>query len=78
MEKLLASLSYKGVLARGFALVKDADGQLVRSRSLLEPGDPLVIEFADGEIEALAGGVPSAPRRKPKPPPEGGGQESLF
>ncbi|HEV7276932.1 MAG TPA: exodeoxyribonuclease VII large subunit [Devosiaceae bacterium] len=78
LSKLLASLSYKGVLARGFALVKDADGQLVRSRAFVEPGDPLLIELADGEIEAMAGGIPAAPRRKPRPAPAGGGQESLF
>ena len=35
-------------------------------------------ELGDGELEAMAGGVPAAPRRKPKPPPAGGGQESLF
>jgi exodeoxyribonuclease VII large subunit len=79
LTKLLSSLSYKGVLARGYAVVKDATGQLVRSRNFIEAGDPLTIEFADGEIEALAGGVPAAPRRKPKPPTSSGGeQESLF
>ncbi|MDP1731922.1 MAG: exodeoxyribonuclease VII large subunit, partial [Devosia sp.] len=77
--KLLASLSYKGVLARGFALVKDAGGQLVRTRALVEPGDALTIEFADGEIEAMAGGPDVAARKRPKPaPPTGGEQESLF
>lgn len=77
--KLLASLSYKGILARGFALVKDASGQLVRTRALVEPGDALTIEFADGEIEAMAGGTHIAPKKQARPaPPTGGEQESLF
>jgi exodeoxyribonuclease VII large subunit len=88
--KLLASLSYQSVLARGYALVRDADGAMVRAAASVAPGQHLEIEFKDGRIaaEALSGGVP-----KPRPGPEnqeprqtsaapqkrgGPGQGSLF
>ena len=81
--KLLASLSYRGVLARGFALVSDADGNLVRSAGAVSAGEGLTLEFADGRIGVVAGGeadpvLPVPRKRRPKPPPGGGGQQSLF
>lgn len=76
--KLLGSVSYQRVLARGFALVKDADGNLVRQADAVKPGDALVIELADGQIDANVSGAPAAPRRKAKPENTQGGQESLF
>ncbi len=48
--KLLATLSYKSVLARGFALVRDEQGGPVRSRAEVAPGQTLAIEFADGQV----------------------------
>jgi exodeoxyribonuclease VII large subunit len=53
-EKLLVSLSYQGVLQRGFALVKDAQGRSVRSVSTIKAGERLDIEFADGHVGARA------------------------
>jgi exodeoxyribonuclease VII large subunit len=50
--KLLASLSYKSVLQRGFALVRDAKGQPVHARADVKPGQGLEIEFADGRVKA--------------------------
>ncbi len=86
LGKLLASLSYKGVLARGFALVSVPDGQLVRAVSALAPGDLVALEFVDGRVAATIGGAePPAlaagappPRRKLNKPEQGGGQQSLF
>jgi exodeoxyribonuclease VII large subunit len=62
--QLLAALSYRGVLARGFALVRDASGQAVRTAAAVAPGAALSLEFADGRITATAdGGTASdAPR----------------
>jgi exodeoxyribonuclease VII large subunit len=78
LGRLLLSFSHKGVLARGFALVKDASGTLVRRSETLAPGDALRIEFADGEIGAsVAGALPPAREAKRKPP-GGQGQGSLF
>ena len=75
--KLLTSLSYKSVLARGYAVVKDADGNLVYGREGLLPGAPVAIEFADGEVGATIAGSPVI-KRKPRPQTDPGAQESLF
>ena len=74
--KLVESYSYKGVLARGFALVSDAEGNLVRSKSEVLPGATLAVEVADGSFGATVGGAP--PARKRRPAPKDDRQESLF
>ncbi len=53
-SKLLASLSYRGVLARGFALVTDDTGEIVRSASAIAPVQPLSLEFVDGRVAVTA------------------------
>lgn len=53
--QLLVSLGHKSVLARGFALVRDAGGQMVRSAKAVSVGEALDIEFADGRVAATAG-----------------------
>jgi len=52
--QLLAALSYRGVLARGFALVRDAHGLAVHAAAAIGPGARLNIEFADGQVGATA------------------------
>jgi exodeoxyribonuclease VII large subunit len=52
--QLLGALSYRGVLARGFALVRDQQGHAVRAAASVGPGAPLSIEFADGRVAATA------------------------
>jgi exodeoxyribonuclease VII large subunit len=74
--KLLESYSYKGVLARGFALVNDADGNLVRSKSDVGPGATLAVEVADGSFGVTVGGAP--PARKRRSAAKDDRQESLF
>jgi exodeoxyribonuclease VII large subunit len=80
--KLMASLSYRGVLARGFALVSDAGGKLVRSAGAVTPGEELTLEFADGRLGVVAGGeaepAPAPKKRRAKAPSDAGGQQSLF
>lgn len=49
---LLESYSFKGVLARGFALARDAEGRPVRKAGQLAPGDLLKLTFQEGEAEA--------------------------
>jgi exodeoxyribonuclease VII large subunit len=75
--KLLDALSYRAVLARGYAVIKDADGQLLHERAGLLPGTPVAIEFADGEVGATIAGSPLI-KKKPRPQPDGDTQESLF
>jgi exodeoxyribonuclease VII large subunit len=64
--ELLAAFSYRGVLARGFALVRDAEGQPLRSARTVTAGMPLDIEFSDGRIPARAESGPAV-ERSPSP-----------
>lgn len=80
--KLLKSLSYQGVLERGFALVRDGEGAPVRNAATAEAGMALQIEWSDGRVEAtVAGGGDGSgdtwPRRK-KAKPAKVDQGSLF
>ncbi len=51
-HKLLGSLGYQSVLRRGFALVRDSAGNMIRSAGAARPGQVLDIEFADGRLAA--------------------------
>jgi len=72
VAKLLGALSYKGVLDRGFALVRDADGSPVHRADAVTAGQALEIEFRDGRVAAVAGSAAGdgspAPRRAPRVP----------
>ena len=50
---LLGSLSYEGVLARGFALVRDEAGRLVPSAVRARAEAALEIQFQDGRVPTL-------------------------
>jgi exodeoxyribonuclease VII large subunit len=63
--QLLAAFSYRGVLARGFALVRGSAGQPLRNAAAITPGQRLDIEFTDGRVGALAEG--SRPIEQPAP-----------
>jgi exodeoxyribonuclease VII large subunit len=64
--RVLDSLSYRAVLARGFVLVRGADGALKRSVATIAAGEILALVFADGESKAVAGAKGArAPRRYP-------------
>ena len=65
LVKLLESYSYKGVLERGFAVVRDASGAPLSRAAAVPAGAALAIEFADGEVAAVAGGTPAAPSSPP-------------
>ena len=54
VSQLLNALSYKGVLDRGFALVRKADGSPLHRAAGVNAGQRLSIEFADGRIGATA------------------------
>lgn len=78
LGRLLESVSYRGVLSRGFALVTDADGQPVMRAADLLDGQRVAIAFQDGELPAVIGAAPAPPKptrsRKLTGPPQG----SLF
>ena len=66
-DRLLATLSHKAVLARGFALVKDAEGAVIKLAADVAPGASLQIEFADGTTDAVATGGTERPEGVAKP-----------
>jgi exodeoxyribonuclease VII large subunit len=84
--QLLGAMSYRGVLSRGFALVRDETQKPLWRADEVRQAQRLEIEFADGKIGAIAGGrvgpplTPPAllPRRRPKPDKDAEGQGSLF
>ena len=52
--ELLGAFSYRGVLGRGFALVRDTKARPLRTAAAISAGMPLEIEFSDGRIGARA------------------------
>ncbi|MGX9987870.1 exodeoxyribonuclease VII large subunit [Rhizobium sp. Z1P35] len=80
-DRVLQSLSYKNVLKRGYAVIRDEDNRPVSQAAHLSAGMGIAIEFADGRVGALTteGGTPPAGARKrsvrPADPPK---QGSLF
>jgi exodeoxyribonuclease VII large subunit len=76
LDQILRSLSYTRVLARGFAVIRDAADVPIASAADISAGDALNIEFRDGRVGALATASPPAKRKSRKP--EGGPQGDLF
>jgi exodeoxyribonuclease VII large subunit len=52
LSQVLRTLSHKSVLDRGFALVRDADGAVIRRAAAIKSDAALDIEFADGHVPA--------------------------
>ncbi|MGQ3210195.1 exodeoxyribonuclease VII large subunit [Shinella sp.] len=65
-DRMLQSLSYRNVLKRGYALVRDEEGAPVNGAANLGPGRAIAIEFADGTVDAVTGSGGGTPRRKAK------------
>jgi len=81
--QLLAAFSYRGVLARGFALVRDVAGRPLRSAAAISAGMAIEIEFSDGRIgaraeRALAPDKPGEPAKLRRRHDGGSGQGNLF
>ena len=80
---LIRSLGPEAVLSRGYALIRDEAGTLVRSIEAAQPGRALSVQLADGSFGVTvaggeAGGTkPSAPRPVRKVPTPGT-QGNLF
>ncbi len=76
----LENLSYRNVLARGYAVARGEDGRPLTSMALATPGRALGLEFHDGQVGVTVAGAPAAAparpaRRRSKP---GGNQGELF
>jgi exodeoxyribonuclease VII large subunit len=68
-SQLLTALSYRGVLARGFAMVRELNGTPLRTAAEVGPDHAVDIEFSDGHVRARSEGVrmrpvEPAPRRR--------------
>ncbi|WP_425475561.1 exodeoxyribonuclease VII large subunit [Mesorhizobium quangtriensis] len=79
-DRLLATLklSDQSILDRGYALVIDADGKLIKRAAEVAQGAELTLKFADGTAQATGGALrlkSTRPAPKPKDP---GNQGSLF
>ena len=70
--RLLRSLHPEAPLARGFALVRRADGDLVHAAAALKPGELLQLKFADGTARArVEGDATKMTQRKQASPEQG-------
>ncbi len=88
--QLAGAVSYRGVLARGFALVRDEADHALRRASEAREGQRLTIEFADGSISAVAGrdassepgrlgaAIPQTRAKRSRGDRDSGDQGSLF
>ncbi len=76
--KLLESLSYRNVLARGFAVIYDAEGRAIKSAAGLSPGAAIAIEMQDGRRGAHIDGEGLARRATPAAKKKADRQEELF
>ncbi len=64
--KLLETLSYQATLGRGYAIVRDADGKLLRSAKAVSTQAKVDVTLADGSVELSPTGV-AKPSAAPKP-----------
>ncbi|MEC7290993.1 MAG: exodeoxyribonuclease VII large subunit, partial [Pseudomonadota bacterium] len=84
--KLLETLSYQATLNRGYAIVRDTDGQVLRAAKQVASAERVGVTLADGTVELQPTGTnpkatPPAVKAKPKtPPPKGdpSDQGNLF
>jgi len=55
LGKRLTSAGFESVLARGYSIVRDADGAVISTREGVTPGRKLRLKFGDGEAAATGG-----------------------
>lgn len=76
LARMHRSLGYPETLARGYAVLRDAEGRLLTSAEAVRQQPVITAELRDGSVEAVPVGATPRPRRKPAEPPQG--QGSLF
>ena len=81
-DRMLGSLSYKNVLDRGYALVRDKNEAMVASASGVASGEAFSVELRDGRISGVAAATDkkqsATPARKPAKSSSDTGQGDLF
>ena len=65
--QLLDAYSYQGVLERGYALVQNQAGDVVRSKGAVKAGEGVALTFADGKRKAVIEGARTKKTVKKKP-----------
>ncbi len=60
-DRVLQSLSYKNVLKRGYAVVRDGEDRALTRAANIAEGSAISIEFADGRVSAIAGETSGSP-----------------
>ena len=81
-EKLLETLSYQATIQRGYAIVRDANGKVLRTISQVADEKEVGLTLADGQINLSPTGqatkTPKPKAAKPAPKKDGSDQGSLF
>jgi exodeoxyribonuclease VII large subunit len=82
-DRLLTTLklSHEAILERGYALVMDREGSVIKQAAAIAVGDMLSLRFADGEAQAVATSGEASGAKRPKPQEKkvaAAGQGSLF
>lgn len=65
--QLLDAYSYQGVLERGYVLLQNEEGEVVRSKGKVKAGEGVTLTFADGQRKAVIDG---AVKKTTKPAPK--------
>jgi exodeoxyribonuclease VII large subunit len=78
LGRVLDGMSYKGVLERGFALVRSADGTVRRRAATLASGEALSLTFSDGTAAVTVAGRPVESKLKAPGKAPVKGQGTLF
>ena len=74
--KLLGTLGHGQTLARGYAIIRDADGKPLTRAAEARKAAHLTVELQDGALDAMPIAPQARPRRRPRDPEPG--QGSLF
>ncbi len=74
LERLRQSIGYPATLQRGYAVVRDSEGQVLTTAARAAKATELQIEFADNRLTALPARTPR-PKRPATPPKD---QGTLF
>jgi exodeoxyribonuclease VII large subunit len=80
-DRVLQSLSYKNVLKRGYAVIRDDENKPISQAAGLAAGTGVSIEFSDGRIGAITtegGAPPSTGKKRATKPVDAPKQGSLF
>ena len=77
LDRLRRSLDPEAPLQRGYVLVSDSAGNIVKNRDAAAREAALRLKFADGTLDVATGSAPS-PRPARAKPPQSGGQQELF